>query len=115
MSVKELASTKLNSLTVKLFEYDIDNEQSFTDLKEYLVKKIKKSKVHNVNLNYYGSKNLNPTFVKKFNEQVAKITIPQKAKMPQFDVRRERVTEWMAQLLLEKKYNCMFYEEADKK
>ena len=39
MSVKELASTKLNSLTVKLFEYDIDNEQSFTDLKEYLVKK----------------------------------------------------------------------------
>jgi hypothetical protein len=115
MIVKELASTKLNSLTVKLFEYDIDNEQSFTDLKEYLVKKIKNSKVHNVNLNYYGSKNLNPIFVKKFNEQVAKITIPQKAKMPQFDVRRERVTEWMAQLLLEKKYNCMFYEEADKR
>ena len=50
MIVKELASTKLNSLTVKLFEYDIDNEQSFTDLKEYLVKKIKNSKVKTLEL-----------------------------------------------------------------
>ena len=73
MSVKELASTKLNSLTVKLFEYDIDNEQSFTDLKEYLVKKIKKSKVHNVNLNYYGSKNLNPTFVKNLMSKLRRL------------------------------------------
>ena len=118
MAVKELASTKLNGLNVKLFEYDIDDEQSFSELKEYLIRKIRKSKIHdieNYDLNYYGSKNLNPEFIQKFNKQVAKINIPQKSKIPQFDVRRERVTEWMAQLLLEKEYNCKFYEEADKR
>lgn len=118
MAVKELASTKLNGLNVKLFEYDIDDMQSFSELKEYLIRKIRKSKVHNIenyDLNYYGSKNLNPEFIQKFNKQVAKINIPQKAKIPQFDVRRERVTEWMAQLLLEKEYNCKFFEEADKR
>jgi hypothetical protein len=118
MAITELASTKSNGLNVKLFEYDINDEQSFFELKEYLIKKIRTSKVHNTenyDLNYYGSKNLNPEFVKKFNEQVAKINIPQKTKIPQFDVRRERVTEWMAQLLLEKEYNCKFYEEADKR
>lgn len=39
----------------------------------------------------------------------------QKTKIPQFDVRRERVTEWMAQYLLEHEYGCKFYDEADKR
>lgn len=30
-------------------------------------------------------------------------------------MRRERVTEWMAQYLLEQMYGCTFYEEADKR
>lgn len=118
MVVRELASTKLNGLNVKLFEYDINDEQSLSELKDYLIGKIRKSKVHdigNYDLNFYGSKNLNPRFIQKFNEQVAKINVPQKHKLPQFDVRRSRVTEWMAQLLLEKEYNCKFHEEADKR
>lgn len=118
MVVRELASTKLNGLNVKLFEYDINDEQSLSELKDYLIGKIRKSKVHdigNYDLNFYGSKNLNPRFIQKFNEQVAKINVPQKHKLPQFDVRRSRVTEWMAQLLLEKEYDCKFYEEADKR
>lgn len=117
-TIIELLSTKSNGLNVKLFEYDIEDEQGFNELKEYLISKIRESKVHsteNYDLNYYGSKNLNPAFVQKFNERIAQINTPKKSSVPQFDVRRERVTEWMAQLLLEEKYNCKFYKEADKR
>ena len=118
MLIRELLSTKSHGINVKLFEYDIEDGQNFNELKEYLISKVRTSKVHNKNnydLNFYGSKNLNPEFIKKFNEQISKTTIPIRTKIPQFDVRRERVTEWMAQLLLEKKYGCTFHEEADKR
>lgn len=118
-AIKELFSSKTNGLNVKLFEYNIEDEESFKEIKEYLIDRVRKSKVHNVleyDLTYYGSANLNPEFIKKFNEKVAEINIPQKArKIPHFDVRRERVTEWMAQYLLENQYGCRFYEEADKR
>jgi len=116
--IKILLSTILNGISVKLFEYDIDDEQGFNELKDYLISKIRASKVHNVgsyNLNYYYSKNLKPEFIEKFNKRIAEITVPKRSKIPQFDVRRERVTEWMAQLLLEKNYGCKFYDEADKR
>jgi len=117
-SVKKVLEREVNGLRVNLFEFDIESEESVNELKAYLINKVKASKVHNLgeyDLTYYGSKNLNPDFVAKFNEQVAKINIPKKAKKPQFDVRRERVTEWMAQYLLEKEYSCKFYDEADKR
>ena len=117
-NIKQLLATKTNGLNVKLFEYDIDNEQSYNHLKEYLIDKVKSSKVHNeenYDLTDFGTKNLKPEFIQKFNETVAKISIPKKTKLPQFDVRRERVTEWMAQLLLEQEYGCKFYDEADKR
>ena len=118
-AVKELFSSNTNGLNVKLFEYDIEDESNFIKIKEYLINKIRKSKVHNTaeyDLTYYGSANLNPEFVKKFNETVAEINIPKREKsIPHFDVRRERVTEWMAQIVLEDKYNCRFYEDADKR
>lgn len=116
--INKLLETKINGLNVKLFEYDIENENSFNKIKEYLINKVKKTKIHNASeydLTYFGAKNLDPEFVKKFSEQVANINIPKKAKVPQFDVRRERVTEWMAQYLLEKEYDCSFYDEADKR
>lgn len=117
--IKELFSSEANGLNIKLFEYNIDDEDSYKKIEDYLINKVRKSKVHNVSrydLTYYGSANLNPEFVKKFNEKVAKINVPKKAKkIPHFDVRRERVTEWMAQYLLENKYECRFYEESDKR
>lgn len=116
--IKKILETKSNGLNVNLFEFDIDNEANFNELKAYLINKVKISKVHNIeeyNLTYYAPKNLNPEFVAKFNAQIAKINIPKKAKKPQFDVRRERVTEWMAQHLLEQEFGCLFYDEADKR
>lgn len=116
--IKKVLETEMNGLKINLFEFDIESDDSFNEIKTYLVNKVKISKVHNIeeyDLTYYGTKNLNPDFVSKFNEQVAKINVPQKARIPQFDVRRERVTEWMAQYLLEQKFGCKFYDEADKR
>lgn len=118
MDVKKVLEAVTNGLKVNLFEFDIDAQENFVEIKEYLINKVKTSKVHNLdtyNLTYYGAKNLNPKFVAKFNEQVAKINIPKKTIIPQFDVRRERITEWLAQYLLEQKYGCIFYDEADKR
>lgn len=118
-AVKEITSSRINGLNVKLFEYDINDDEKFNDLKEYLINKVRKSKVHNVSdydLTYYGSANLDPEFVKRFNDKVAEINIPKKiTSIPHFDVRRERVTEWMAQLVLEDHYGCTFYDAADKR
>ena len=117
-NVKKVLETEVNGLNVNLFEYDIESEESVRQIKEYLINKVKISKVHNTteyDLTYYGTQNLDSNFVDKFNEQVAKINIPQKNSILQFDVRRERVTEWIAQYLLEHEFNCKFYDEADKK
>ena len=116
--IRKLLETKRNGLRVNRFEFDIDDEENFNHIKTYLINKVKKSKIHNIeeyDLTYYGAKNLNPAFVAKFDAQAAKINIPKKTSIRQFDVRRERVTEWMAQYLLEQMYGCTFYEEADKR
>ena len=79
--ISKVLETELNGLKVNLFEFDIENEESFNEIKAYLVNKVKISKVHNIeeyDLTYYGTKNLNPDFVARFNEQVAKINIPKK-------------------------------------
>ena len=117
-NVKKVLETEVNGLKVNLFEYDIENEESISQIKDYLINKIKISKVHNLSeydLTYYGTQNLEPEFIARFNEQVAQINIPKKALIPQFDVRRERVTEWIAQYILEQEYGCKFYDEADKR
>lgn len=117
-SIKKLFEKEINGLHVDLFEFDINDEKGLHELQEYLIGKVRISKVHNItdyDLTYYGSKNMNPQFVKKFNEQVAKMNIPKKAILPQFDVKRERVTEWMAQFLLEREFGCRFFDEADKR
>ena len=116
--IRKVLEKEVNGLKVNLLEFDIANDNSFNEIKTYLVNKVKKSKVHNVeeyNLNFYSSANLKPEFIEKFNKQVEKITIPQKAKLPQFDVRRERVTEWLGQFVLEQEYGCRFFDEADKR
>ena len=118
VDIRKVLETEANGLKVNLFEFDIEKEKSFNDLKAFLVNKIKISKVHNIeeyDLTYYGSKNLHQDFIDKFNQKVKKINIPKKARLPQFDVRRERVTEWMAQYLMEQEYGCIFYDEADKR
>ena len=70
--VKKILETVVNGLKVNLFEFDIENEDGYNKIKEYLINKIRITKVHNMeeyDLTYYGAKNMNPAFVAKFNEQ----------------------------------------------
>jgi len=116
--VEKLLETEVNGLKVNLFKYDVEREDSINQIKKYLINKVKLSKVNNVaeyDLTYYGTKNLDPEFVARFNKRAAIVNIPKKSSLPQFDVRRERVTEWIAQYLLEREYDCKFYDEADKR
>lgn len=116
--IRKILETEANGLKIDLLEYDLKCEDSLDEIKGYLIDKIKTSKVHDLakyNLNFYGSKNLIPEFKEKVNERIAQICTPQRAQLPQFDVRRERVTEWLAQFVLERKYGCKFYNESDKR
>ena len=45
--ISKVLETELNGLKVNLFEFDIENEESFNEIKAYLVNKVKISKVHN--------------------------------------------------------------------
>lgn len=117
-NIRKVLEKEVNGLRVDLLEFDMENEEDIQEIKQYLVNKVRISKVHNTDeydLTYFGAPILMPEFVERFHEQISKINIPQKAAIPQFDVRRERVTEWMGQYLLEQKYNCQFFDEADKR
>ena len=86
-NVKKVLETEVNGLKVNLFEYDVESEESISQIKEYLINKVKISKVHNTaeyDLTYYGTQNLDPEFVARFNEQVARINIPKKSAIPFF-------------------------------
>lgn len=57
--ISKVLETELNGLKVKLFEFDVEDDESFNELKAYLINKVKISKVHNVeeyDLTYYGTK-----------------------------------------------------------
>lgn len=67
---RKVFETEINGL-----KFDIDSEESVDNIMAYLANRVKIPKVHNIeeyDLTYYGTKNLNPEFVAKFNEQVAK-------------------------------------------
>lgn len=109
--------------TIKSFEisvYEVD--ASITDeqkkLEDYLINKIKKIKVFNElddvasMINVPG---ITPEFYEKFKKDLVEMCNPSKHKIAAFDVRRSYITEFMSQLLLEKKYNCIFYDDADKR
>ena len=53
--ISKVLETELNGLKVNLFEFDIENEESFNEIKAYLVNKVKISKVHNIDCLLYTS------------------------------------------------------------
>ena len=116
--IRQLFDKDINGLHVNLFEFDIYDEYALRELRGYLISKIRTSRVHDkdqYDLTYYCSKNLKPEFIEKLKDKIFEVNIPKKTKIPQFDVRRERVTEWMAQYFLEQIYGCRFYDETDKR
>lgn len=106
----------INDINVALYDIDLENEEVMNDLKKWLQQKIKRMNMHNTN--FIDAFNV-PTISEEYKQKIKKIyekkSNPKENKIKWFDVRRSRVTEFMAQKLLEKQYNCLFYEEADKK
>ena len=116
--IKKICDKDINGLHVNLYEFDVNDKTSVDELRNYLIEKVKNSKAHSkdtYDLSFYSSSNMDPRFIKRFNAQAAAISVPVRTSNPTFDVRRERITEWMAQFLLEQKLGCKFYDEADKR
>ena len=108
----------LSSFEVSVYEIEDQVEEEANKLKQYLIDKIKKIKIFN-QLDEVSSMlnvpNVSPEFIEKFKKDLKAICDPYKNKISTFDIRRSYVTEFMSQLLLEKQYNCIFYDQADKR
>ena len=111
-----LAHREINGIEVFLYQMDLNDARERKKIESYIKNKIKKMKMHNnymENLKYL-SPNINIDLVSKCENRIKEIAIPKHSSKKWFDVRRSRVTEFMAELLLEKEQNCIFYDEADK-
>jgi len=112
-----LAHREINGIEVFLYQMDLNDARERKKIESYIKNKIKKMKMHNnymENLKYL-SPNINIDLVSKCENRIKEIAIPKHSSKKWFDVRRSRVTEFMAELLLEKEQNCIFYDEADKR
>lgn len=112
-----LVHREVNGIEVFLYQIDLNDISEREKIENYIKKKIKKMKMHNnyiENLKYL-SPNMNVDLVKKCENRMTQIATPEYNPKKWFDVRRSRVTEFMAELLLEKEQNCIFYDEADKR
>lgn len=106
----------INDIEVTLYDVDLEKEDEINDLKNWLQQKIKRMNMHNADfIDTFNVPTISEEFRQRIKEKYEKNSNPIENKIEWFDVRRSRVTEFMAQRLLEKQYNCLFYEEADKK
>ena len=108
----------INGFQINLYEVDLNDTDQFQRLQDYIKNKIKSMKVHDGAKHVYqylSIPNIPKAFADKLIERINQINTPVTAPKSWFDVRRSRATEFMSQLLLEREYNCIFYEEADKR
>ena len=63
-------------------------------------------------LDKYGGAGLDK---QKLRAQYTRLSTPENHKIPAFDIKRSTVTEFMAEFLLEKEFQCIFFERASKK
>jgi hypothetical protein len=107
-----------NSFEVCVYEVDSSADGEIKRLEDYLIGKVKKIKIFNQLdevVSMLKVPDIDDKFAQKFKDNLKEICDPAKHKIAAFDIRRSYVTEFMSQLLLEKKYNCVFYDQADKR
>tara|TARA_R110002072_G_scaffold157172_6_gene307744 strand:+ start:804 stop:1667 length:864 start_codon:yes stop_codon:yes gene_type:complete len=114
----ERTNKKINDFEVSVYEVDNKDAGEQLKLEEYLTSKIKNIKIYN-DLDKYADllnvPNIDAAFAEKLKASIKEICDPKKHPIQAFDIRRSFVTEFLSQLLLERNYSCVFYEEADKK
>lgn len=109
----------LNGIEINVYQLDESNQNmdAVNYLESYLMGKIKVMKIHRdfVVNDVFNVPTLKKEYIDRINLEIRKVNTPASSKLNWFDVRRSRVTEFMSQFLLEKEYQCTFFEEADKR
>jgi hypothetical protein len=97
------------SVQAKLYSY----KESQNQLSKYIQNKIQQPQNNFENLlkNSAGDNIDKAPLLKKFQE----LSTPKNHIIPAFDVKRSTVTEFMAEFLLEKEFQCIFFEQSNKK
>lgn len=100
---------KFGDVNAKLYSYRGNNNE----ISGYIKSKIEQS-TNNFSelLNSHAGNNIDKqSILNRFKQ----LSTPTKHKIPAFDVRRSIVTEFMAEFLLEREFQCIFFEQANKK
>ena len=102
----------INGFEINAYTVDTKFNQALKDL---LKNKIKKIKLYTEDYIDFLSPDTDPKFKTKLYEKIVELSLPSNHKIKWFDVKRSFTTEFMSQILLEKNYNCVFHNEADKR
>lgn len=118
-NIKHITTKNINGLDVCLYDFDLSEDRNLIKLEEYLIQKINRMRIHKKAESYADCipPNILEKYKDKFNENLQTINpvINRSPSRPHFSPKRSRITEFIGQLLLEKKESCIFYEEVDKK
>jgi len=118
-NIEHIATKNISGLDVCLYNFDLLKKINTTKLENHLIDKINRMRIHRKAESYANCipPNILEKYGAQFNKNLKEINpannrAPSK---PHFSPKRSRVTEFLAQLLLEKKESCIFFEEADKR
>lgn len=118
-NIKHVITKNINGLDVCLYDFDSSDNENLTKLEAHLIQKISSMRIHKKAESYAECipPNIIEEYKEKFNANLALINpVNNRApSQPHFSPKRSRATEFLAQLLLEKKESCVFFDEADKK
>lgn len=117
-SINKILDKKVKKFDVSVYEVDLTDGEQKKKLETRLVEKVKKIKAFkNIDqtVNAARTPGTTPEFIEKFRQGLVDTTNPPENPIKAFDIRRSYVTEFMSQILLEKHYQCFFYEEADRR
>ncbi len=100
---------EIGSIKAKLYSYT--GKES--ELNSYIKNKVQQQRSDFADLlDTYGGAGLDK---KKLLGQYSALSTPQNHQVPAFDIKRSTVTEFMAEFLLEKEFQCIFFEKINKK
>ncbi len=101
-----------------MYEVDLTDAGQKKLLETRLIEKVKKIKAFkNIDhvVNSVRTPGITPEFLEKFKAGLIATTNPPENPIKAFDIRRSYITEFMSQMVLERHYQCFFYEEADRR
>ena len=110
MSKFKLENTQqFGSIQTNLYSYKEKNNELIDYIKDKVNQPLQN--FDDILKNHSSASIDSQTLAKKFRE----LSTPDNHSVPAFDVKRSTVTEFMAEFLLEKEFQCIFFEKTNKK